>query len=59
MINFIPDKLTRKEKAFWKRVLLDEVDAVKLVRLSARTSEQKTHKAACDRKLRELGVARR
>lgn len=59
MFDFIPEKLNRKEKAFWKKALLDEVDVIKQTRLRDRTKEQKSYKAACDRKLRELGVKRR
>lgn len=59
MILFIPEKLTVKEKKFWIKVLLDEVDEIKTIKASLRSKEQNTHKNACDKKLRELGVKRK
>jgi len=59
MIEFIPDKLTRKEKKFWIAALLDEADVVKSIKPGYRTKDQKSFKSAVDRKLRELGVKRK
>jgi hypothetical protein len=59
MIDFIPEKLTRKEKKFWIAALLDEVEIVKREKPLYRTDDQKRFKGAADRKLRELGVKRK